>query len=199
MLAHTVFEWIGQYGYAAVFGLLMFGIVGLPVPDETLLTFAGYLVYKHRLSLPLTLAAAYGGSITGISISYTLGRTFGLRLVHRYGPIVHLTTERLEKVHRWFDRAGRWTLTFGYFVPGVRHLTAYVAGTSEMNVFLFAIFAYSGAFLWASCFITLGYLLGEQWEGVSEQLHRWLFGFLLATVAGVLVWWLWRRRREQKR
>lgn len=199
MLTHTVFQWIGQYGYAAVFALLMFGIVGLPVPDETLLTFAGYLVYKHQLSLPLTLAAAYGGSISGISISYTLGRTFGLRLAQRYGFIVHLTPERLEKVHHWFGRAGRWALTGGYFVPGIRHLTAYVAGASEMNLFLFAIFAYSGAFLWASCFITLGYLLGEQWEGASEQFHRWLLGLLLTATVALAGWWIWRRHGRRKR
>jgi len=39
---HTVFGWIMYYGYVALSGLLMLGIVGLPVPDETLLTIAGY-------------------------------------------------------------------------------------------------------------------------------------------------------------
>ena len=37
-----VLHWISQYGYPAIFCLLMLGIVGLPVPDETLLTFTGY-------------------------------------------------------------------------------------------------------------------------------------------------------------
>ena len=39
-----VLAWISQYGYLAIFLLLVMGIVGLPVPDETLLTFTGYLV-----------------------------------------------------------------------------------------------------------------------------------------------------------
>jgi len=193
----TVFHWIAQYGHAAIFGLLMLGIVGLPVPDETLLTFAGYLVYRKQLSLPLTLAAAYGGSITGISISYLLGRTFGLHLVHRYGSLIHLTPRRLDKVHRWFDRSGRWALTFGYFVPGVRHLTAYVAGASEMNLFSFTVFAYSGAFLWASAFITLGYILGDRWESASRQAHRWMFDLLLLSAVAFTAWWLWRRHRSR--
>jgi membrane protein DedA with SNARE-associated domain len=42
----TIVYWIAHYGYLALFGLLMLGIVGLPVPDETLLTFAGYLVFR---------------------------------------------------------------------------------------------------------------------------------------------------------
>ena len=73
-----VLAWIGQYGYAAIFVLLVFGIVGLPVPDETLLTFTGYMVFKGRLALPLAFAAALAGSLSGITISFTLGRVFGL-------------------------------------------------------------------------------------------------------------------------
>ena len=52
----------------------MMGIVGLPIPDETLLTFSGYLIYKHSFVLPLAFAAAFAGSACGISISYWLGR-----------------------------------------------------------------------------------------------------------------------------
>jgi membrane protein DedA with SNARE-associated domain len=47
--------WVVQYGYVAIFALLMFGIVGLPVPDEMLLTFAGYFLFKHCLALVLTV------------------------------------------------------------------------------------------------------------------------------------------------
>ena len=39
----AVFGWVATYGYGALFGLLIFGIVGLPIPDETLLVFCGYL------------------------------------------------------------------------------------------------------------------------------------------------------------
>ena len=44
-----VFVWISTYGYAAIFVLLLLGIVGLPVPDETMLVFCGYLVFKGTL------------------------------------------------------------------------------------------------------------------------------------------------------
>ena len=128
-----VLAWIAQYGYLAIFGLLMLGIVGLPVPDETLLTFTGYLVFRGHLSLPLAFAAALAGSTCGITISYTLGRTFGLELIHRYGRYMRITEEHVEKAHAWFERVGHWGLTFGYFIPGVRHLTAYAAGMSDWS------------------------------------------------------------------
>jgi membrane protein DedA with SNARE-associated domain len=37
----AVFGWVTTYGYRALFGLLILGIVGLPIPDEALLVFCG--------------------------------------------------------------------------------------------------------------------------------------------------------------
>ena len=197
MFEHVA-QWISAYGYPAIFVLLVFGIVGLPVPDETLMTFTGYLVYAGRLKLAPAFVAACGGSICGISISYILGRTFGIALIHRYGRYFYLTEERIRYAHNWFERVGRWGLTFGYFVPGVRHFTAYAAGISDLEPHLFALFAYSGAFLWASTFIALGYFLGERWEATSEKIHQYM---LIATAAGVavaLLYLLYRRRRRRR-
>ena len=68
---------IAHYGYAAIFVLLVLGIVGLPVSDETLLTFTGYLVFRGQLKLVPAFLSALLGSGCGITISYQLGRIFG--------------------------------------------------------------------------------------------------------------------------
>src|ERR1041384_5324155 len=113
-MEQQVLAWITQYGYVAIFSLLVLGIVGLPVPDETLLTFTGYLVFKGKLSLPLAFVSALAGSASGITISYILGRTFGLKLIHRYGRYLRIREEHFAKAHSWFERVGHWSLTFGY-------------------------------------------------------------------------------------
>ena len=79
--------WITQYGYGAIFVLLMLGIVGLPVPDETLLTFAGYLVFKEKLAFLPTLLAAFLGSSCGMSVSYACGRGLWTYLIKKVGPV----------------------------------------------------------------------------------------------------------------
>ena len=127
-------HWITQHGYAGIFSLLVFGIVGLPVPDEWLLTFSGYLVFKHTLRFLPTFGAAFLGSACGITVSYSLGRIFDTLSLYKYGWLFHLTPERLARVHSWFERRGRWTLLVGYFIPGVRHLTGYVAGVSRVEL-----------------------------------------------------------------
>ena len=192
-MEQQVLAWIQQYGYLAIFCCLMFGIVGLPVPDETLLTFSGYLIFKGHFVLPWAFATAVGGSICGITLSYWLGRTFGLALIHRYGRYVRITEEHVQKAHSWFERVGHWGLTFGYFVPGVRHFTAYAAGMSDMAPHQFAVFAYSGACLWVSTFLALGYFLGERWEAVEKDIHHYLVWITIACAIALLAYGLWRK------
>jgi membrane protein DedA with SNARE-associated domain len=198
-LEQQVLAWITQYGYFAIFFLLVFGIIGLPIPDETLLTFSGYLIYKGHLSLPLAFVSAVAGSASGITISYQLGRLFGHRVLVRYGKYIHLTEERLDRAHAWFARIGHWALTFGYFIPGVRHITAYAAGISDVAPHQFAIFAYTGTVLWVSTFLSLGYLLGERWEAVEKNIHYYLVWVAVAIVVaavGYLVWRKWSGKPE---
>ena len=184
-MTEMVLAWVSTYGYTAIFFLLVLGIVGLPVPDETLLTFTGYLIYKGTLHLIPAVAAAYFGSVCGITLSYVLGHTVGLSLLHRYGNYIHLPTERLTKVHNWFERYGRWTLFFGYYVPGVRHITAYIAGASCLEYPRFALSAYSGALAWSMSFILLGYFVGEQWSNISEKIHGYLGAVAVVLAVGV--------------
>src|SRR5438067_2277616 len=198
-MREAAFQWIIHHGYAGIFSLLVFGIVGLPVPDEWLLTFSGYLVFKDTLSFVPTLGAAFLGSACGITFSYALGRIFDTYVLIKYGRVFHLTPQRLARVHSWFERRGRWTLLVGYFIPGVRHLTGYVAGASELTFTNFAIFAYAGAFCWAATFITLGYFLGEEWNSVLGTLHETKLlgiGLVIAVLLAYVAFLYFRRRRS---
>src|SRR5215470_10454193 len=189
-MREAALQWIMRHGYAGIFSLLVFGIVGLPVPDEWLLTFSGYLVFKQTLAFLPTFGAAFLGSACGITVSYLLGRILDTYVLVKYGRFFHLTPERLARVHSWFERRGRWTLLVGYFIPGVRHLTGYVAGASELSFSNFALFAYTGAFCWAAVFITLGYFLGEEWDRVLhsfDETKGLTIGIAIAVVISYLI------------
>jgi len=190
-------QWIASYGYFGIAALLALGIVGLPIPDETLLTFAGYLLFRGELKPVPTVVSALAGSISGITISYILGRTTGYPLLHKYGRYVRITEHEIHRVHDFYQRKGGLSLTFGYYIAGVRHLTAYAAGASKLEYHVFAAFAYGGAALWCGTFLTLGYLLGERWNEILEVAHK--FGLAAAGVIAVAaliygVWWYMKRR-----
>jgi membrane protein DedA with SNARE-associated domain len=191
----SVLGWVAHYGYVGIFGLLMLGIVGLPIPDETLLMFTGYLIFKHELEPLPAFAAGFLGSICGITVSYALGRMLGLYLVTRLGHFLHIEPEALEQVRAWYERKGKYGLVISYFIPGIRHLAAYVAGSSRLSLPVFATFAYLGGLLWSSSFISIGYVLGDEWEQISVSLHRYLLiGAGVITVVIAIGFILMRRR-----
>jgi membrane protein DedA with SNARE-associated domain len=191
----SVLGWVAHYGYVGIFGLLMLGIVGLPIPDETLLMFTGYLIFKHELEPLPAFAAGFLGSICGITVSYALGRMLGLYLVTRLGHFLHIEPEALEQVRAWYERKGKYGLVISYFIPGIRHLAAYVAGSSRLSLPVFATFAYLGGLLWSGSFISIGYVLGDEWRQMSVSLHRYLLiGAGVITVVIAIGFILMRRR-----
>jgi membrane protein DedA with SNARE-associated domain len=190
-----ILHWITTYGYGAIFLLLMLGVVGLPIPDETLLVFCGYLVSKGNMHPAAAWLTAIAGSWCGISLSYTIGRTLGLGAVHKYGKYLHITDERLATVHAWFDRIGHWALFVGYYIAGVRHFTAIVAGTSKLKFTHFMAYAWSGGVLWVTTFLTLGYFLGENWQRIAESIHHYLLYVSIAAIAAALAYYLYQRRK----
>jgi membrane protein DedA with SNARE-associated domain len=193
----SVFDWVANYGAGTLFLLLTLGIVGLPIPEETLLVFSGYLIFKGALNPVETLAAGVLGSWCGISMSYWIGRTVGLGVVHRFGKRLHLGDENLDRAHRWFDRKGHWALFGGYYVVGVRHLTAIVAGASRLDFTEFMLYAWSGGFGWVVSFLALGYFVGEDWRRIAGLVDRYLVYLSIVLVAIVFLYWLLVRRKER--
>ncbi len=191
MFDQSLAVWIGQYGYTAIFFLLVGGIVGLPVPDQLLLILSGYCVMTRSLSLGPTLAAGILGSICGITLSYALGRGAGSYLSNtRFGA------SRLETARRWFERFGSWTLVFGYFIPGIRNLIGLVSGLMRLRIRHFAPYAYAGAVISSVTCVLAGYLLGTQAAWVLASLNRVLVVGVIAAGFYFGLRWLSLRQAE---
>jgi membrane protein DedA with SNARE-associated domain len=161
MTEQAVVQWITAYGYFGIFFLLIFGIVGLPIPDEWLLVIAGYLVCKDVLDFVPTLAIAAIGTASGLTTSYVLGRTSGNFVVRRYGRWLSIDEHKILRAQHWFQNLGRWVLVVGPFIPGVRNLMGYVAGASRLRLRTFIRFAYAGALISSTTFVTFGYMAGR--------------------------------------
>src|SRR4029079_11674481 len=110
MTEQAVLQWITDYGYFGIFFLLVFGIIGLPIPDEWLLVISGYLAFKDVLGLFPTLAVAAMGSAGGLTVSYILGRTSGGYIIRKYGRWLSVDGQKMLRAQDWFRHLGRWVL-----------------------------------------------------------------------------------------
>lgn len=192
----TFVFWLEKYGNFALFILMALGIIALPVPEETLMVITGALIRKELISeIPFTLLAAYAGSCCGITVSYLIGRSGGHYLLHKYGWYVGISEEKMIRAHEWYERIGKWSLVICYFIPGIRHFAGVFAGMSELNYFTFALFAYSGALLWVTTFIFIGYFFGKVEEYTLTHIMT-ILAILLIIASVVYLAYLFNKRRS---
>ncbi|CAG7624598.1 putative membrane protein [Paenibacillus solanacearum] len=191
---------IDQYGYIALYGLLALGIVGIPVPDEILMTTVGSLTAGEEplLSFCMSLLVSFCGAMTGMMISYFLGKKVGKPFLYKFGKWVKLTPERLNVAESWFKKYGLWAVAFGYYVPGIRHFTCYLAGVSNVGIWRYLLFAGSGALIWCSTFLTLGHVIGINAPVILDMMHQYM-GLSITVIVlliAVAFYIYWRIRKK---
>ncbi|WP_458411928.1 DedA family protein [Schinkia sp. CFF1] len=190
---------IEHFGYLGIIVVLIGGIVGLPIPDEILLTYVGYNVFQGNLNFILSLLSAFSGAIGGISLSYYIGYRFGLPLLKKFGPKFHITESKIDLTKNLFQKVGPTVLFIGYFIPGVRHLAAYIAAINNYPFRKFIVYAYSGAFIWAFTFITLGRILGENWGQVETYVTKYSFYLIFFILLLFIFYYLWKKKTKKIR
>jgi membrane protein DedA with SNARE-associated domain len=201
MLPEMLQVWLLDYGSFALFFLLALGIIALPVPEETLLIFSGYLIHKGTFSFLPTFLFAYSGSIVGITVSYLIGHTGGLYIIKKYGSYIGLTNAKMDQAHSWFEHYGKWVLFIGYFVPGVCHFTGISAGITNLEYHYFALYAYTGALFWVLLFISVGYFFGSYNQTLLEFIEKNVeVVFTLGTlfILAIIGMQLWRVNKKRE-
>lgn len=195
---------IGSQGWAAygsIFGILLACGIGVPFPEDVSLIVGGFLVFRGSANLPLMVATGFLGILAGDSIIYWAGRRLGDRARTDHGRFLRrlLTPERRARVEALFARHGEKIVMAARFMPGVRAVTFFTAGSAKMPYARFICFDGLAALASAPAFVFLGFRFGKQLQRVIELLKR----FQMATVGVILVlvlgWLLWRWWRDRSR
>lgn len=189
-LSDYLLSTLGVYGLPVLFGALLVGAAGLPVPASLLLVAAGSFVDQGELGLWPTLSLAAAGAILGDNIGYAVGRWGGRRLTGRLGRLVG-GESKVESAEAWLKRRGgvgvflsRWLLTP---LGPVVNLTA---GASAYPWPRFLLFDVLGEALWVALYVLLGKLFSDRVQDLSDLLgdFTWaLLGLLAAVVFGALL------------
>ncbi len=183
--------------YAALFLILTLCGLGLPVPEDIPLLLSGFLSHMGNMRLHLAIGVAMVAVLLGDTFIFLIGRRWGLSLLqHRFvRPI--LPEERLEKVRRYFNRYGDFTIFFARFIVGLRAATFWAAGTLKVPYYKFLLFDGLAALLSVPFFVLLGWYFGDEIEMALHWLDRIEKVILVVAVVAIASFVLWEIRRHR--
>lgn len=195
----TIFD---QFGWAGVFGLMVFENATGITPSEIILAFAGWmLIERHGIAPSFILVGglyAGLGSAIGASITYWVARLGGRPVVDRFARIFRiqdtLITKAEDQMHRW----GSGLILIGRVIPGIRNLISIPAGLARISFIKFFIATFIGAYVWCTLLIGAGYILGHEWMLVSNYIKTHLPLVLSLGLGAVLIYLAYHFREPLK-
>lgn len=192
----------GLTAYGLVFVVLLAAGFGLPLPEDIPLVMGGVLVHRGQANLWVMIVVGYLGIIVGDSIMFMLGRRFGSRVGAAPGFFARIVTpEKRAQVEGMFKKHGEKIVMLARFLPGVRTVTYFTAGSVGMRYSHFAIYDSIAALASAPIFVLLGYYFGSDIESLLARVaagERKVIGVLILLVLGSILFNRWRARRKAK-
>jgi membrane protein DedA with SNARE-associated domain len=190
---------INAWGYAAIFVIVVLGNLGLPVPEETVLTVSGYLAWQGHLQLLVVVLVAIASAVTGDNIGYWLGRRYGARIL---GRLIAVAPERAERARSFVARYGALAVFAARFVTGLRFMAGPLAGSGGLPPVRFVTANALGAVVYVPIAVGAGYVVGY---GLGDRIERIRqaagyterCGLIALAVAAVVAWIVMARRARR--
>src|SRR4051812_30325504 len=184
-------EMMIQYGGLLLIMLAVYAQAGLFfcffLPSGIFLFTGGVFVATGQLQHSLftvslcSVLASFAGCITG----YWFGRKTG-PLLYKRKESRFFRQEYLKTAETFYNRYGKYALTTGFLIPGIRTFAPIVAGMIGMNVRRFVVLAFIGSVLWTQVLVLAGYLVGII-PGFKQYLPYLMISFILLVTTPVIV------------
>jgi membrane-associated protein len=192
-VANSIFQilsdFFAHYGYWVVFFGVMLENIGVPIPGETVLLFAGFLAYQGKLHILPAILIAIAGATLGAALGFLLGRYGGTAVIQRLLRSFPRIAKRYDAAQRTFLKHGQWAVFGARFITGLRVFAGILAGALRMPFAKFMLFSFAGAACWAVVIGYVGFLFGSSWDVLVSTVGRAdrLALVILAVCAAVLV------------
>ena len=196
----------GLAAYGVIFGVLVACGLGIPLPEDISLVTGGFLAYLDAANLYIMMAVGFVGILVGDTLIFSAGRRIGTQVGRGgHGFFARIVTpEKRRRVEELFGRHGEKIVMIARFLPGVRAVTYFTAGSARMKYRRFILFDGIAALASAPIFVFLGYHFGDELEALIRAVRRGESAVIivLAVVALLFLYRRWRvsvqRKREQQ-
>jgi membrane protein DedA with SNARE-associated domain len=201
-------QFITDYGYLAIFVLMLAESACIPVPSELIMTFGGALaagaVPGTSLNLAGVILAGTAGNVVGSYVAWAAGRYLRLPAVSRltqgrWGRRLRFREHDLDRAVAWFGRYGGKAVLIGRVLPVIRTFISLPAGIAEMPALRFGIYTTIGCIPWTTALAVAGYAVGKNWESIVNALHgpTYIIAAVVVVAVVILAWRYVRSRRAE--
>ena len=144
--------------------------IGLIIPGDTVVLVASTGVVDI-LDFFFLLGSVLLGSLLGETIGFFLGRFFGPRIRNsKLGQ--RLGENNWQLADRFVERRGGIAVAISRFLPVLHSLVPVVAGMTTMRYRVFISWTVAACAVWASAYVSVGYLARSAYEQIAGQL-KW--------------------------
>lgn len=159
--------------------------VGLFLPGSTIILFLGALSARGYLDMGDLIWFSVLGAVIGDNVNYFLGRKYGEKWLK--GGLWILKEKHIIKARYFMDAHGAKSIFLGRFIPSVKELAPFLAGSINMNKRTFMLWNVLGAIGWGFQWVLAGYLFAQSLNLAELWLSRaGLFFAFLLILAGPL-------------
>lgn len=187
-----------QFGYAAVFFVLVLCGFGIPIPEDITLVAGGIISGLGYANVHIMFAVGMAGVLVGDGIMFMLGRFYGERIL-RFKPVARLMPpKRYAQVQQKFDKYGNRVLFVARFLPGLRSPIFLTAGMSgKVSFWQWLLMDGIAALVSVPIWVYLGSYGAENREWLMAQVHRFQHGLfaVLGLGAAIVIWYWWKKRQ----
>ncbi len=186
----TIESAVTQFGYPAIF-------IGTFLEGETILIVGGFVAYQGYLNIYFVILFALLGSLFGDQLYFFLGRYKGREIIKRFRS----WEGRIARFQSLFDRYGTFIILGFRFMYGLRTISPFAIGLSNISTKKFAILNLISASAWALLIGASGYFFGRAMETVIKDIKRYelviIAGLFFAAVILFIVKQVRRRKRDR--
>ncbi|WP_157796167.1 DedA family protein [Bacillus xiapuensis] len=187
-------DYLSQYGYIILFIVGFFGIVGIPVPEESLFVYIGLLARDNGIHFIPAWLSIGAGAVTGMLTSYALGRKIGKPLLKRYGKYLGMNESKVQGFILHWDM--KKSLFIGFFIPGIRQFNPYFSGIAKFPLLLFCLISVIGSFIWVLVYMLVGFIISSYIH--IHPVYLTIVGavFFVGFMIQLLVKWIKAKRKD---
>jgi membrane protein DedA with SNARE-associated domain len=188
---------VQQFPYFGLFLLLVLGAVGFPFPEDAVLILCGFMIHNAVVQPMPALVIVGFGMLTTDFFLYYVGRKYGRKIVSHKRFRRVISSRRLVRLKRLFEKWGVFVIFLGRHLVGLRSQIFLVAGVLKMPRIKFVLADAVSSAVTMTIMVGAGYWGGNTLEKIRYNMEDAGYALLILIFLIIVALVIWRMATQK--